>query len=262
MDLSTKLDLLKQVPYFASLPPQEARELATRLRERSYRAGDVIFRRGDRCEGLCIVLSGRVRTVITSAEGREQVLRVFGPGRTFGDIPVFDDESMPADAISMTDSTVAVLSQADVLDLLRRHPKVSLDVIRQFASRLRAYKLVVQDLSLRDVVGRVARMLRDRALGHDTVIEDSASVHLRYTQEEIAAMVGSVREVVQRALKTLERAEVIEMTRGEIRIVDVDGLSVWSESERMVDESNVSRTRPANSSGRRLSIPSTGVGHV
>jgi CRP-like cAMP-binding protein len=260
MDLSTQLELIKRIPYFASLPPREVRELATRLREHFYRAGDVIFRKGDRCEGLFIVLSGRVRSVVTSVDGREQVLRVFGPGRTFADIPVFDDEPMPADAISMTDSTVAVLSRCDVLDLLRRRPEVSLDVIRQFASRLRAYKLVVQDLSLRDVVGRVASMLRDRALGHGTLIEDSASVHIRYTQEEIAAMVGSVREVVQRALKTLERAEVIEMTRGEIRIIDVDGLSVWSESDRMVDASNLTVTGSANSSGRRLSTPAVGVG--
>jgi CRP-like cAMP-binding protein len=73
MNLPAKLQILKQVPYFASLPPSDLRELAAGLRQRHYQAGDVIFRKGDQCEGLCIVLSGRVRTVITSAEGREQV---------------------------------------------------------------------------------------------------------------------------------------------------------------------------------------------
>ena len=95
MDLPAKTQLLKQVPYFGSLPLGEVRELAARLPERHYRSGDLISRKGDRCEGLCIVLSGRVRTVITSEDGREQVLKVFGPGRTFGDIPVFDDEPNP-----------------------------------------------------------------------------------------------------------------------------------------------------------------------
>lgn len=234
MDLSAKLQLLKQVPYFASLPPGEIRELVASLHERHYRMGDVIFHQGDRCKGLCIVLSGRVRTLTTSAEGREQVLKVFGPGRTFADMAVFDDEPLPADAIAVTDSTVALFSRIDLLDLLRRHPDVSLDVIRLFASRLRAYKLMVEDLSLRDVVGRVARLLRDRARGQATLVEDSASVSLRYTQNEVAAMVGSVREVVQRALKTLERAGVIQMTRGRIRVIDVEALSVWMESERAV----------------------------
>ena len=246
MDPSAKLNLLQRVPYFASLAPSELPKLVTRLRERHYQAGDVIFRKGDPCEGLCIVLSGRVRTVTTSVDGREQVLRVFGPGRTFADAPVFDNEPLPADAISMTASTVALLPRADLFDLLRRHPDVGLDVIRLFASRLRAYKAMVVDLALRDVVGRVASLLRDRARGQATLVEDSASVTLPYTQSEIATMVGSVREVVQRALKTLEHAGVIQMARGQIRIVDVDALSLWIESERASPE-----TRPRESRSRR-----------
>jgi CRP-like cAMP-binding protein len=245
MELSAKLYVLEENPYFASLPSGEARELVARLRERHYRTGDVIFRKGDRCEGLFIVLSGRVRTSITSMDGREQVLKVFGPGRTLADIPVFDDEPVPSDAVAAMDSTVAILSQPDLLDLLRRHPDVSLDVIRLFASRLRAYKLVVEDLSLRDVVGRVARLLRDRARGQPTLVEDSASAVLRYTQNEIAALVGSVREVVQRALKTLEHAGVIQMARGRIRITDVEALSVWIESERKVGRSGGNRLNHA-----------------
>ena len=137
MELGAKLELLRQIPYFSSLPEPEIRTLATGLRERHYRAGDVIFRKGDQSEGLCIVFTGRVRTVITSAEGREQVLKVFGPGRTFADIPVFDDEPQPAEAVAVSESTIAFISQAHLLDLLRRHPDLAIDVIRLFASRLR-----------------------------------------------------------------------------------------------------------------------------
>ena len=150
-------------------------------------------------------------------------------------------------------STVAILSQQNVLDLLKRHPDVGLDVIRLFASRLRAYKLVVEDLSLRNVVGRVARLLRDHAHGQATLVEDSASMSLRYTQNEIAAMVGSVREVVQRALKTLEHAGVIQMARGRIRITDVEALSVWIEFDRVAGVYGATGTRRANHSGPRRS---------
>jgi CRP-like cAMP-binding protein len=261
MDLSAKLHLLEQIPYFAALPRGEIREVAARLRERHYRAGDVIFRKGDRCEGLGIVLSGRVRTMIMSLEGREQVLKVFGPGRTFADIPVFDDEPLPADAVALTDSTIAFLSQADLFDLLRRHPDVSLDVIRLFASRLRAYKVIVEDLSLRDVVARVARLLRDRARGQATLVEDSASVSLRYTQHEVAVMVGSVREVVQRALKTLEHAGLIQMARGRIRIIDVEGLNVWIDSQPMVAASGVLGDQRRNNPTTRSRPGYAGGGH-
>ena len=87
---------------------------------------------------------------------------------------------------------------------------------------------MIEDLSLRDVVARVARLLLDSARGQTTLVEDSASLRLRYTQDEIAAMVGSVREVVQRALKTLEHAGLIEMARGQIRIIDVAALDAWT----------------------------------
>src|SRR5215510_563499 len=115
MDTTAKLHLLKQIPYFASLPDSRVRELAAGLREHHYRAGEMIFLKGDPCQGLCIVLSGRVRTVTRSPEGRERVLKVFGPGRTFADIAVFDDEPQPAEAIADSDSTVVFIPQADLL---------------------------------------------------------------------------------------------------------------------------------------------------
>jgi CRP/FNR family cyclic AMP-dependent transcriptional regulator len=231
MEFAAKLELLRQIPYLRSVPGADVRALVTSLRERRYQAGDVIFRKGDPSEGLGVVLSGRVRTVISSPEGREQVLKMFGPGRTFADIAVFDDEPQPAEAIADSESAVVFISQADLLDCLKQHPDAAIDVIRLFASRLRAYKQMVEDLSLRTVVARVARLLVDRARGAQTLIEESASSHPEYTQDEIAAMVGSVREVVQRALKTLEYAGLIQMARGRIQIFDVDALDGWAESE-------------------------------
>jgi CRP-like cAMP-binding protein len=230
MDLGATLEVLRQIPYFRSLPALELRSLAANLRTGRYQADDVIFRKGDPSEGLCVVVSGRVRTVTVSPEGREQVLKVFGPGRTFADIAVFDDEPQPADAIAVIDSLIAFVPRATLLDLLTRHPNMAVDVIRLFASRLRAYKQVVEDLSLRPVIARVARLLADRARGTETLVEESATASPRYTQDEIAAMVGSVREVVQRALKTLEHAGLVEMARGRIQIIDLEALDGWAAS--------------------------------
>src|SRR5262249_29954824 len=245
------LELLRQIPYLRSVPAADVQALATNLRERRYGAGDVIFRKGDSSEGLGVVLRGRVRTVTTSPEGREQVLKVFGPGRTFADIAVFDDEPQPAEAIAESESTVVFIPRVDLLDLLKHHPDAALDVIRLFASRLRAYKLMVEDLSLRTVVARVARLLVDRARGAQRLIEESASSSPEYTQDEIAAMVGSVREVVQRVLKTLEHAGLIQMARGRIQIIDVDALEGWSESRVLRP---VSRNESPENSRRARSL--------
>jgi CRP-like cAMP-binding protein len=255
MDVAATLDVLRQIPYFRSLPQTALQTLATSLRERRYQPGDVIFRKGDRSEGLGVVLRGRVRTMTTSAEGREQVLKVFGPGRTFADIPVFDDESQPADAMAMSESIVVFIPQGDLLDCLRQHPDAAIEVIRLFASRLRAYKQVVEDLSLRTVVARVARLLVDRARGAQTLVEESPSSSPKYTQDEIAAMVGSVREVVQRMLKTLEHAGLIQMARGRIQIIDLDALEGWSGSESMNSGSEVRPTAGSLTSPTQSHVP-------
>jgi CRP-like cAMP-binding protein len=230
MDLETRCDVLARSPYFRALPKHRLNAFVKTLRVRTYSRGDVIFRKGERAEGLHIVLSGSVRTALSTPDGRQQVLKMFGPGRTFGDISVFDEETLPADAMAMTETEVAVVPRSQLLDLLRSSPEMAADVLRLFASRLRAYKQFVEDLALRPVVSRVARLLVDRARGTDTLVEESPSLDLAYTQDEMAAMVGSVREVVQRALKTLERAELIEMRRGRIQVLDVDALDGWTES--------------------------------
>src|SRR5262245_41014069 len=228
MDSEAKLERLRRLPYFRSVAPAALQMLASRLRERRYRPGDVIFRKGDQSEGLGLVLEGRVRTVTTSPEGRQQVLKVFGPGRTFGDTPVFDNEPQPADAMAVSESLVVFIPQRDLLEHLRQHPEDAIEVIRLFATRLRAYKQLLEDLSLRPVVARIARLFVDRARGAQILIEESPDQSPHYTQDEIAAMVGSVREVVQRALKTLEHAGLIEMARGRIQIIDLEALENWS----------------------------------
>src|SRR5262245_34416755 len=115
MDMdSASLELLRQIPYLRSVPASEVKALATTLRERRYRPGDVIFRKGDSSAGLGVVLRGRVRTIASSPEGREQVLKVFGPGRTFADLAVFDDEPQPADAIAVSETTVAFIRRDDL----------------------------------------------------------------------------------------------------------------------------------------------------
>ena len=111
-----------QIYRVRSLPQTALQRLATGLRERCYQTGDAIFRKGDQSEGLGVVLRGRVRTVTTSPEGREKVLKVFGPGRTFGDIPVFDDGPQPADAMAMSESVVVFIPQGDLVDCLREQP--------------------------------------------------------------------------------------------------------------------------------------------
>jgi CRP/FNR family transcriptional regulator len=163
------LDALRQVPYLAPLDAKILLGLAPAVRLRTYKAGEIVLAEGDRCEGLYFIVRGRVKLFKTSIEGKEQVLRILGPGRTFNDIPVFDGGPNPGSVAVMENSAIGTLPTAYVLTLVETQPKAALAVIRVLASRMRALTLLVEDLSLRGVVARVARRLLDCARGHHTI---------------------------------------------------------------------------------------------
>jgi CRP/FNR family transcriptional regulator len=129
----------------------------------------------------------------------------------------------------MDDCRIGFIPKATILSLIDSQPPVAKAVIRVLASRLRALTTVVEDLVFRSVVARVAKLLLDCAQGEPTLIE-GAGACARLTQQQIAAMTGSVREVVQRALKTLEREGAIRMQRARIHILDPECLARWAES--------------------------------
>jgi CRP/FNR family transcriptional regulator len=233
MIMTAMVDALRQVPYFADLEAGLLKELAGQVRERKYKAGEIVLLEGEPCEGLYFVIGGRVKVFKVSGEGKEQVLRILGPGRTFNDVPVFDGGPNPGSIAAIEASTIGFLPKAQVLALVEKQPKVAAVVIRLLASRLRALTLMIEDLSLRGVAARVAKLLLDCTRGHETLVEGAGGTGgacARLTQHQIAAMTGSVREVVQRALKALEKDGAIKLERARVVVLDVKGLERWSES--------------------------------
>jgi CRP/FNR family transcriptional regulator len=229
--MATMTATLRQVPYFADLDDARLRALAASVRDRTCDAGTMVLLEGEPCKGLGFVVSGRVKVFKVSADGKEQVLRLLGPGRTFNDVPVFDGGPNPGSIQAVEPSVIGTLPRAIVQELVESQPKVATAVIRVLASRLRSLTLVIEDLSLRGVVARVAKLLYDYTQGRPALVEGSGGTcHHRLTQHEIATMTGSVREVVQRALKTLERDGAIRMERARVVVLDAKALERWSES--------------------------------
>jgi CRP-like cAMP-binding protein len=226
--MTTGLDSLHAIPYFAGLDRSAFRDLADAVRERVYRKDERVLLEDEPCRGLYIVVAGRVKVFKLSAGGQEQVLRILGPGRTFNDVPVFDGGPNPAGVSALQESRIALIPRERILALMDRHPRMAQAVIRVLAARLRAMTVLVEDLTFRSVVARVAKLLLDCAAGREILVEDRAGACARLTQQQIATMTGSVREVVQRALKTLEREGAIAMGRARIRILDPATLERWS----------------------------------
>jgi CRP-like cAMP-binding protein len=213
-------DLLAQMPYFSGLDSRTLNDIARTVRRRTLEAGETILVEGKPCEGLYFVIEGQVRLIRGSAEGREHVLRVLGPGATFNDIAVIDGGPNSDGAVAVGAATVGFIPKANMTVLIDRYPQVAKAALKLLSSRQRTLGNIVEDLALRDVTTRVARLLLGCMGQHAHIVEQAPDACAHITHQEIASMVGSVREVVQRALKALERDGAIALERTRIRIRD------------------------------------------
>lgn len=226
--MSGLIEILREVPYFANLDDVALARTASDVRTRSYRAGELILMEGAHCRGLTFVISGRVKVFKVSPEGREQVLRILAAGRTFNDVPVFDGGPNPANVSALEPTSIGMIPLARVRTLISDHPTVAAASARVLASRLRAAIDLVEDLALRGVTARVAHLILQCSRGSPPLAEGSGNHCASLTQKQLAAMTGSVREVVQRSLNVLEREGAIVLTRGSIRVIEPAILDTWS----------------------------------
>ena len=216
--IPSQADFLRSLPYFATLGGEEIERIAKEILECSFAKGEILFLEGEPCRGLYIVRSGQIRIFKSSPEGREQVLFLAKPGDTFNGVPVFDGGPNPASASAVEPSKVSIIPKETLLSLMADYP-MALAILKVFAVRLRHLTLLVEDLSFRHVVSRLAKTLLELvATGQEP------SPVRRLTQDEMAAMVGTVRDVIGRALKTLEKAGAIKIEGQRIIVVDTEQL--------------------------------------
>lgn len=220
--------LLKRLPYFAGLTEDRLSTIARDVRVRQYEAKEPVIVEGEACHGLYFVINGHVKVFKTSESGREQVLRIIGPGHTFNDVPVFDGGANPGNVATLEPSTIGLISKLRALSLAASEPGVAIAVIQVLATRLRALTVMVEDLALRGVTARIARLLLDASRGRQPLAEVDPGVRIELTQEHLAAMSGSVREVVHRALKLLEQEGAIAIGRRRIEVLEPAVLETWS----------------------------------
>ena len=213
------LELLRRVPYLGPLSSADLEQLQARSVRQSFDRGAIIFLENEPCHGMFLVESGRVKLFKTSAEGREQVLLLAGPGHSFNDVAVFDGGPNPAAAAALDRVVVYLLPTANIVSVVRLNPEAAMALAREFAGRLRHLSDLVEDLSFRHVTSRLAKLLLQY-----TQQEDPTIARPRFTQQELASMVGSVREVVGRSLAALEREGAIRIDRSRILVADRDVL--------------------------------------
>lgn len=219
MNTEEHVDIAASVPYFSALSSSELSDVLRMAVRKRMSPGEVLFLQAEPCAGLFIVVKGMVKLFRTSPDGKEQVLRHMPRGESFNEVPVFDGGENPVSAECVEPGELLVFSRETVAGLLTAYPPFREAVVRVLASRLRHLVALVEDLSFRQVTGRVARVLLQSIAPHEGVGAGAAG-KARTTQREIAEMTGTSREVAARALRALEDAGAITVTREGVRVSD------------------------------------------
>ena len=214
------LAILKSVSIFSSLSEQEFAFLTSHLGQRKYASGELIFSEGDVCTGLYVVKSGNVRIFKSSAGGREHVLSIDGPGSSIAELPVFDGGNYPASAQSVSDSTLLFFSRQSFQTLCMQHPDVALKVLAVVGGRLRRLVGIIEELSFTTVRHRLIALLvrLGKTEGVRNNGPDAISLTLPSNNSELAAQIGTVRELVSRNLSRLQAEGLIQVDNRALEI--------------------------------------------
>ncbi|TMC68550.1 MAG: Crp/Fnr family transcriptional regulator [Chloroflexi bacterium] len=211
---------LRRLPLFSRLPEGELAELADRVRTKTFRRGEMIFRKDDPGTHLYMVLEGGVKIALPGEFGQEALVAIMRPGEFFGELALFDRSPRSASATALEDTRAALLAGDDFLAYLETHPASFRVVLETLARTIRRLSDRVEDLIFLDVPSRVAKYLLDlvRSAG-------DGKNELTLTQDELAAFIGASRVSVNRVLGDLERREIISIRRRRIEIRDADRLA-------------------------------------
>jgi CRP/FNR family transcriptional regulator, cyclic AMP receptor protein len=216
--------VLKKTPLFANLTEGELQALAARTSSKRYKQGEHLFAEGDPCTGLFLVASGKIRIFKLSASGREQVLAVEGPGSSFAELPVFDGGNYPAAASALEDAEVLFISRKDFQNFCREHPDVGLKVIAVVGSRLRRLVGIIEELSFTTVRQRLIALILRLAQADGTHSKEGIRLELTKSHQDLAAELGTVRELVSRNLSRLQAEGFLDVEGRKIVVKDLPGL--------------------------------------
>jgi len=221
--MAVDTELLKSIPYFAGLSAVELDSIKEHVFERSAENRDMILFEEEPADAMYFVVSGVVKVFKTSSEGKEQILSFVRPGESFNDVPLFDGGPNLGSVQAIGPVTLYGIRRNDLETILNSYPQVTLNVLRVLSQQIRQLVSLVEDLSFRHVMARVAKILLENA-------GDGTGPKPKMTQQEMAAMAGTAREMIGRSLKSLEDEGAIRLDRHRIVITDKETLKEMAES--------------------------------
>ncbi len=228
------IKLLKSIPLFSGLSEELLEKISSRARTLNFSRGELIFQEGDKGDGFYIVGSGKIKVFKLSFEGKEQILHIYGPGHTFGEVPVFEGKSFPASSMALMPSKIIFLPRNAFVELISNSPALAMGMLADLSKRLRAFTVQIENLSLKEVPARLAAYIltlaREDAPDPDQL---PGKVTLPISKAQLANLIGTTPETISRIFKKMGDAGLITVETKNILIHDPDGLSELSDIGRL-----------------------------
>lgn len=208
-------EFLSTIRLWQGLPAEQLDAIAKIAVSRTYGKNEMIFHEGDAGTGFFVVKSGRIKVFKVSAEGKEQILQFFGAGEHFAEVPAFDGDCFPASASALENSELLLFPRMAFLELLQQYPNIAISMLSIFARHLRRFAQLIEDLSLKEVPGRLAAYLL-----YLSETCHSESIELDMTKTQLAAFLGTIPETLSRVLSKLSHENLIRIDGSKIHLLD------------------------------------------
>jgi len=221
--LEQRIQTLRGNTYFNDLSENLLRDIAPHTHLREYQRGDVLMWEGDPCSGLHIMKQGSAKIYRLSPQGRQYIVRILQESDTFAEVPAFDGGMNPVNVEALETCRVWMIDGEKLRALVLAHPTFAQKVLVNFGEMLRGMVRMVSEMAFYQVTHRLARLISELPA------DGQRGPH--WTQEQLAARLGTVREVVARSLKELERSGAIRIEDRRIHIADPDILQQWTQPE-------------------------------
>lgn len=230
MIVSTSIEMLAQIPIFQTLQPAMLQQLSEAGNLIQRQSKNILYTRGDSLTDLYILVSGHVKLYRQSGD-RIQILALLRSGDCFGTEALSDNLASSYSVAAVTDATLILIPADTMRQLMEQYPQFRVILFQLVTGRLRQFATLVHNLAFRDVSARLATILVTRAEQDGRPTPDGISFPRLMTQGELATMVGTAREVIQRTFKKFEKSGIIGVSRKEIRILNLDALKQIAEEE-------------------------------
>jgi CRP-like cAMP-binding protein len=221
-DKSQRMELLRGNEYFDTMPDSLLEQICGHMQLREYERGEVFFWEGDPCDGLYVIMQGSAKIYRLSPQGRQYIVRVLQEGDTFAEVPAFDGGTNPVNVEALETCSVWVIDSETLRGLVLAHPQFAQKVLENFGRMLRGMVVKVSEMAFYQVTHRLARLINEIPPND---LSGASGAH--WTQEQMAARLGTVREVVARSLKELERSGAIQVENRRIIIRDAGLFQQW-----------------------------------